>query len=227
MSVGTGNATSVDLITRFRVIPVVVIDDASSAVDLMRALSDGGLPIAEITLRTPAAVDALRAIVDAGLTEGQGSVLVGAGTVTTRKRCIEAEEAGAQFMVSPGIAPAVTDACRASGLPIVPGAVTASEIQYCVDRGLTTLKFFPASTSGGPSAIASLASVFPEVRFVPTGGVNLDTVGEYLRLPNVAAVGGSWMVPPALLQARDFAAIADLARRTMERVDGFISEDES
>lgn len=200
---------------KWGVIPVVVIDDAADAVPLLTALSRAGLPLAEITLRTPAATEALRAVVDAGLTEGQAPVLVGAGTVTTVEEVDKAVAAGAQFVVSPGFSRSVVERCQEHGVTVVPGAVTATEILACLEMGLQTVKFFPASVSGGPSAIQALAEPFGSLQVIPTGGINPDNLATYLNIPNVLAAGGSWMVPRAAIQSKDFALICSLSKQAV------------
>ncbi|WP_337062395.1 bifunctional 4-hydroxy-2-oxoglutarate aldolase/2-dehydro-3-deoxy-phosphogluconate aldolase [Kineococcus sp. G2] len=190
--------------TAARLVPVVVLDDAAHAAPLADALAAGGLPVAEVTFRTPAAADAVRAMTD------RGGVLVGAGTVLSARQVDEAVAAGARFVVSPGLSRAVVERCREHGVAVLPGAVTATEVQAALELGLEVLKFFPAATSGGPAAIAALAAPFGTVRFVPTGGIGPDDLGRYLALPAVAAVGGSWMVPRERVAAGDFAGITKL-----------------
>lgn len=187
-----------------RLLPVVVLDDASAADALAGALVEGGLPVAEVTFRTAAARDSIRAMAD------RGDVLVGAGTVGTVAQVDQAVAAGARFVVSPGLSRAVVERCQELGVLVVPGVVTATEIQAALELGLTTVKFFPAGTSGGAAAIAALAAPFAGVRFVPTGGVGPANLHEYLALPSVVAVGGSWMVARDRIAAGDFAGITQL-----------------
>jgi 2-dehydro-3-deoxyphosphogluconate aldolase/(4S)-4-hydroxy-2-oxoglutarate aldolase len=200
---------------KWGVIPVVVIDDAANAVPLLTALSQAGLPLAEITFRTPAGAEAIRAVVNAGLTAGPSPVLVGAGTVTTAKEVDKAVDAGAQFIVSPGFSRSVVERCQEHGVPIVPGAVTATEMLACMEMGLQTVKFFPASVSGGPSAIQALAEPFDSLQVIPTGGINPDNLATYLNIPNVVAAGGSWMVPRAAIQSKNFALIGSLSKQAV------------
>ncbi|BBH70335.1 ketohydroxyglutarate aldolase [Actinoplanes sp. OR16] len=171
------------------VIPVVVLDDATRAADLGRALVGGGVPIAEVTLRTPAALDAIATMAR------NRDLLVGAGTVLTPDQATAAAQAGARFAVCPGLSRAVVERCRMLGLPVLPGVSTATEVLAALEIGLEAVKFFPAATSGGAPAVAALAAVFADVRFVPTGGITAANAGDYLALPSVLAVGGSWMVP--------------------------------
>ncbi|MCR6494399.1 bifunctional 4-hydroxy-2-oxoglutarate aldolase/2-dehydro-3-deoxy-phosphogluconate aldolase [Cellulomonas sp. P24] len=187
-----------------RLVPVVVLDDAARADALADALVQGGLPVAEVTFRTSAARDAIRAMAD------RGDILVGAGTVLTPAQVDQAVAAGARFVVSPGLSRAVVERCQDHGVLALPGAVTATEVQAALELGLTTVKFFPAGTSGGPAAIKALAAPFGQVRVVPTGGVGPANLAEYLAIPSVVAVGGSWMVPRDLIAAGDTAAIRTL-----------------
>ena len=187
-----------------RLVPVVVIDDAADADGLAGALVAGGLPVAEVTFRTAAAEDAIRAMA------ARGDILVGAGTVLTPQQVDRAVAAGAAYVVSPGLSRAVVERCAEHGVLALPGAVTATEVQAALELGLTTVKFFPAGTSGGAPAIAALAAPFGDVSFVPTGGIGPKNLHEYLAIPSVAAVGGSWMVPRDLVAAHDFDAIAQL-----------------
>lgn len=187
-----------------RLLPVVVLEDAASAEPLAAALTAGGLRAIEVTFRTAAAADAIRAMAE------RPDLLVGAGTVLTPAQVDQAAEAGARFVVSPGFSPAVVRHCQERGLPVFPGAATATEIQMALDAGLETVKFFPAEQLGGAAMIKALAAPFRSVRFIPTGGVNTDNLADYLALPSVLAVGGTWMVAPALLAAGRWAEVTRL-----------------
>ncbi len=187
-----------------RLVPVVVLDDAQDAPALAEALVAGGLPVAEVTFRTAAAPDAIRALAD------RGDVLVGAGTVVSAAQVDQAVAAGARYLVSPGTSRAVVERAQELGVPVLPGAVTASEVQAALGLGLDTVKFFPAGTSGGSAAVAALAAPFGGVRFVPTGGVGPGNLHEYLALPCVAAVGGSWMVPRDRVRGGDLDGVRSL-----------------
>lgn len=191
-------------LTDARLVPVVVLDDAADADPLAAALVAGGLPVAEVTFRTSAAEDAIRAM------SARGDILVGAGTVLTAEQVDRAVDAGASYVVSPGLSRAVVERCRERGVLPLPGAVTATEIQAALELGLDTVKYFPAGTSGGAPAIKALAAPFGGVRFVPTGGIGPKNLREYLDIPAVAAVGGSWMVPKNLVAAGDFAEVTRL-----------------
>lgn len=188
-----------------RIVPVVVMRDPGRATGLGEALVAGDLPIAEVTLRTPAAPDAIAAMAK------NPRLLVGAGTVLTPGQVDLAVDAGARFLVSPGFSAAAAARAAERGVPIVPGTVTPSEVIAATAAGLTTLKFFPASSYGGADTLNAFGSVFSGVRFVPTGGVSPENLGDYLALPNVPAVGGSWMVPADVVDAGDFATIERLS----------------
>lgn len=202
----------VDL-ARHVLVPVVVVDDAADAPALGDALVAGGLPVAEVTFRTAAAPDAIRALA------ARGDVLVGAGTVLTPHQVDTAVAAGARYVVAPGTSRAVVERCAEHGVAVLPGAVTATEVQAALELGVTTVKFFPAGTSGGAAAIAALAAPFRDVRFVPTGGVGPENLHEYLALPCVTAVGGSWMVPRDLVAARAHHALRTLVADAVALVD--------
>lgn len=187
-----------------RLVPVVVLDDATQADPLAGALVAGGLPVAEVTFRTAAAAESIRIMAD------RGDILLGAGTVLTVEQVDQAVAAGASYIVSPGLSRAVVERCQEHGVLALPGAVSATEIQAALELGLTTVKFFPAGTSGGAPAIKALAAPFGGVKFVPTGGVGPANLHDYLAIPAVSAVGGSWMVPRDLVNSGDYAKITDL-----------------
>lgn len=191
-------------LARLRLVPVVVLDDADHAAGLAEALVAGGLPVAEVTFRTAAAEAGIRAMA------GRGDILVGAGTVVTPEQVDRAVDAGASYVVSPGLSRAVVERCQHHGIAALPGAVTATEVQAALEMGVTTVKFFPAGTSGGVRAIRALAAPFGDIRFVPTGGVGPDNLHDYLGLPSVHAVGGSWMVPRDLVSAGQFDQVREL-----------------
>ncbi len=190
-----------------RVVPVIVIKDLGHAVPLAKALVEGGLDILEVTLRSPVALEAIQAIAE----EVPGAV-VGAGTVVNAGQFRQAAEAGARFVVSPGLTEEVVQASRNHMVPVLPGVATASEIMMGLGLGLTTFKFFPAETSGGAPALKALAGPFLQVTFCPTGGISPANIGSYLSLANVIAVGGSWMVPSDLNAKDAFVRAAALAR---------------
>ena len=195
------------LLDRVPVVPVVVLHQAEHAVPVARALVDGGLPVVEVTLRTPAALDAIEAIA----TEVP-EILVGAGTIVVPHQVKDAVSAGAQFLVSPGTTESLAAAMQESGLPHLPGAATVSEVLRLLELGYSEMKFFPAEASGGVDFLRSIASPVPQARFCPTGGITADTAASYLALPNVGCVGGSWLTPATLVADRDWTAVARLAR---------------
>jgi len=189
------------------IVPVVIVDDSKTAVPLAKALVAGGVKVIEITLRTPAALDAIKAVAD----EVEGAI-VGAGTVLNRGQYAAAEKAGARFMVSPGVGPEVLAAARDSAVPLMPGAATASEVMTLLDEGYGIQKFFPAGPAGGVAYLKALSSPIPQVRFCPTGGIDTKNARDYLALPNVIAIGGSWITPADAIKGGDFARIETLAR---------------
>jgi 2-dehydro-3-deoxyphosphogluconate aldolase/(4S)-4-hydroxy-2-oxoglutarate aldolase len=208
----SSEAVVMDRLGALGVLPVVVIDEPSLAGRLGSALRTGGLPCAEVTLRTDSALESLRVLAE------DPDLLVGAGTVLRPAQVGAALEAGARFMVSPGFSASVLAECRRSGVPLIPGVATATEIQTALDAGLQVLKFFPAEAAGGVVALKALAAPFREVRFVPTGGITASMLAGYLALPAVHAVGGSWLVSAELLAAQDFDQIAQLAAQAVEVV---------
>lgn len=189
------------------VVPVLAVDSVENGVALARALVAGGLPVIEITLRTPAALEVIRAIA----AEVEGAV-VGAGTVLSPAQFEAAAEAGSRFIVSPGATSALLDAAEASPLPFLPGAASASEIMALLDRGYRAMKFFPAEPAGGVAYLKAIAAPLPEARFCPTGGIDAARAPVYLALPNVITVGGSWVAPPEAVAAGDWAEVETRAR---------------
>ena len=187
------------------VVPVLVIDDLAHAAPLARALVAGGLPALEVTLRTPCALDAIRE-----MAEVPGGV-VGAGTLLTPADVKAAKAAGAKFGVSPGATQRLLDACADHDLPLLPGAVTASEVMVLLEMGYTVQKFFPAEQSGGAAFLKSVGSPIPQVSFCPTGGISLNNARDYLALKTVLCVGGSWVAPKEAMVRGDWAAITSLA----------------
>jgi 2-dehydro-3-deoxyphosphogluconate aldolase / (4S)-4-hydroxy-2-oxoglutarate aldolase len=200
------NDTWEGLLAGIRVIPVVVVDESACAGPLAETLRSGGLPIAEVTLRTPAAMKVLEVLAQTP------SLLAGAGTVTNVHDVDRAADVGARFVVSPGLSEAVAERAALRGLPYLPGISTATEVMRALDLGLTTLKLFPADVAGGRRLVRALASPFPGVRFVPTGGVTASSAVDYLDEPAVLAVGGSWMVPRRLLAQGSFDEVRELVK---------------
>lgn len=198
---------------RWRIIPVIVIEDADNALPLASALLDGGLPIAEITLRTPVALDALRRI-----TQERPEMFAGAGTVLNVRQAEEARKAGAHFVISPGLNRAVVDYCLERDLPVYPGVATASEIEAGLEIGLNLFKVWPIATLGGIDYLNFLAGPFGGVEFNPSGGVTGATFESYLALKNVVACGGPWVAPQEWISGRQFEKIRTTVRDTVTRV---------
>lgn len=191
-----------DVLGGHRIVPVVVLDDPAKADALGAALVEGGLPVAEATFRTPGAAAVLRRLA------ARDDLVVGAGTVLTDRQVDEAIEAGAGFIVSPGLSAAVVRRCQDAGVPVVPGVATPSEVMQALDLGLDTVKLFPAEANGGLGTIKALAAAFPQVRFMPTGGITAESAPAYLAHPSVVAVGGSWMVAGDLLSGGRWDEVA-------------------
>ncbi len=190
------------------VVPVMVVEQLEDAVPLARALYNGGLKVLEITLRTPVALDAIRAMVDA-LPE---DAVIGAGTIITPDDLHRAVAAGSTFLVSPGTTARLIDAALESGVAMLPGVATPTEAMQLLDRGIAHQKFFPAEAAGGVAMLKSIGGPLPQITFCPTGGINLAKAPEYLALPNVACVGGTWMAPRELVRAGRWEEIEKLAR---------------
>ncbi|WP_457972395.1 bifunctional 4-hydroxy-2-oxoglutarate aldolase/2-dehydro-3-deoxy-phosphogluconate aldolase [Arthrobacter sp. D1-17] len=189
------------------VIPVVTIEDPRHAVPVARALADGGVRIIELTLRTDSALTSLKLIANE-----VPDILLGAGTILTPGQADAAVSAGAQFLVSPGVTPTLLDHMLALDVPVLPGVATVGEVMAVAERGLEAMKFFPAGPAGGPNYLAAIGAPLPNVQFCPTGGISLATAQDYLKLPNVSCVGGSWLTPRGVVEAEDWAQIEALAR---------------
>ena len=189
------------------VIPVVTLDDLDHAVPLARALLAGGLRVLEITLRTPAAFACFEAI-----RKAVPDAIVGIGTLTRAVDIANADRAGAQFGVTPGLTPELAAAARGVRFPLLPGVMTPTEVIAARTAGFNVQKFFPAHQAGGVDALRALAAPFPDVLFCPTGGITRANAPDYLALPNVASIGGSWIAPQAMINARDWQGIEALAR---------------
>ena len=197
--------TVAEILAGHRVVPVIVAEDPEVAGPLAEALKAGGLPLAEVTFRTPAAEEVLRRMA------ADPAMVVGAGTVVTPDQVDRAVDAGARFIVSPGLSREVVNRAVEREIPVVPGIATPSDLMLAVALGLSVVKFFPAGTLGGPAALKALSAPFPGMRFVPTGGITAHTLPDYLAMPSVTAVGGTWIAPPALLAQQRFSEIQQLA----------------
>lgn len=200
-------------LARYRLVPVIALDHADDAGPLADALIAGGLPIAEVTFRTDAAAASIRAMA------GREGMLVGAGTVLTIAQVEEALDAGATFIVSPGLNPKVVKRALDLGLAVCPGVVTPSEIERAMDLGLSVVKFFPAEAMGGVNTLQAVAAPYRMMRFIPTGGVGPENLMHYLTLKQVLACGGSWMVSPSLYQDGDFSKVQRITEHAVQLVN--------
>ena len=198
------------------IVPVVVLNDAKDAAPLAKALREGGLPCAEITFRTEAAEESIRIMV-----QEYPDMIVGAGTVLTTEQADKAVEAGAKFIVSPGLNPKVVQHCQDKGIPIVPGVNNPGQIEQALELGLDTVKFFPAEASGGLNMIKSMSAAYTNMMFMPTGGINIKNLNEYLAFDKIVACGGSWMVKSDLIQNGSFEKIKELTREAVMTMLGF------
>jgi 2-dehydro-3-deoxyphosphogluconate aldolase/(4S)-4-hydroxy-2-oxoglutarate aldolase len=203
---------TIESVRRARIVPVVVIDDAAKAPDLVHALAAGGIQCAEITLRTPAGLTSIAAAAAAAIP----GFVVGAGTVLTPEQVDACVDAGAEFVVSPGFDDDVVGRAQERGVAVFPGIATATEIQRALRAGVESLKFFPADRLGGLATITAFASPFPTARFLPSGGVGPDNAASYLAHPSVFGISGSWMVSRAMIEAEEFARIERLSTEAME-----------
>ena len=206
---------SMQKIFDLKLVPLVVLDDATDAVPMAKALVEGGIPVAEVTFRTDAAADVIRA-----MAEQVPEILVGAGTVHTVAQAQTAVEAGAKFIVTPGFQPDVVRWCVEHQVDIVPGTAVPSDIEQAISFGLSVCKFFPAEAYGGVKTLKALKGPYADIRFMPTGGVSLDNMNDYLALSNVAAVGGSCMTPSAAVKAKDWAKVTEACRTALTKVQG-------
>lgn len=198
------------------IVPVVVLNDAKDAAPLAKVLREGGLPCAEITFRTEAAEESIRIMV-----QEYPDMIVGAGTVLTTEQADKAVEAGAKFIVSPGLNPKVVQHCQDKGIPIVPGVTNPGQIEQALELGLDTVKFFPAEASGGLNMIKSMSAAYTNMMFMPTGGINIKNLNEYLAFDKIVACGGSWMVKSDLIKNGSFEKIKELTREAVMTMLGF------
>ncbi len=205
--------TTLEKLGKFGVVPVVVLDNASDAAPLAKALCDGGLACAEVTFRTDAAEEAIRI-----MTSMYPEMLVGAGTVLTKEQVDRAVAAGAAFIVTPGLDPEIVRYCMEKDVPVAPGIVTPSELAKAYTLGLRLVKFFPAELSGGLPMIKALAAPYNMMQFMPTGGISAATLCDYLRCKKIFACGGSWMVKDSLIKSGDFDRITELTKEAVELV---------
>lgn len=194
------------------IVPVIVLDDPDLARPLGDALAEGGLPCAEVTFRTARAAEALK------LMTQDTRLVVGAGTVLTVEQVDAAIEAGATYIVTPGYSRDVVRACQDRGIPVIPGVATPTEIQMALADGITMVKFFPAEAIGGTRALSAMAAPFPMLQFIPTGGISAGNLEDYLALPSVVAVGGSWMASASLVSGQKWADVSRLAAEAVATV---------
>ena len=195
----------------FGVVPVVVLDDVKDALPLAKALTEGGLPCAEVTFRTEAAEESIKV-----MAEAYPDMIVGAGTVLTIEQVDAAVKAGAKFIVSPGFDPEIVDYCLEKEIPIFPGCVTPSEVAQAVKRGLKVVKFFPAEPAGGVAMIKAMAAPYNQLRFMPTGGIGTQNLKDYLGFDKIICCGGSWMVKADLIKSGEFEKICKLTKEAKE-----------
>lgn len=205
--------STIDTLAKLRLIPVISLPDVELAEPLGDALVAAGLPCAEITFRTEAAEEGIR------LLAKRDDLFVAAGTVLTIDQAQRAVDAGARCLLSPGTDPTVIEWCNKNNVDMIPGVATPTDILLAQSLGLSTLKFFPAQTMGGPSALRATSGPFPDLRFIPTGGISLENLADYLALPNVFACGGSWMVKRSMLEQRDFQGIQDAASQAVGQIN--------
>lgn len=205
---------ALERLRQLRLAPVIVIDDAAGAAPLAEALVAGGLPCAEVTFRTYAAAEAIRRMVDA-----QPDMLVGAGTVLTIQQAAQAREAGARFIVSPGLNPVVVDYCLEQEIPVFPGVCTPTEVEAGLQRGLKVLKFFPAEPAGGLAYLKAISAPYSGIEFIPTGGINAEKLPGYLSFRSVVACGGSWMAPADWIRAGRFDQIREETARAVQVIE--------
>lgn len=202
---------ALDILQRSPVVPVIVIDDLVDALPMAKALLAGGVDVLEVTLRTPAALDAIKL-----LSDELPDALVGAGTVTNPDQLEQVRAAGAKFAISPGITDALLQAGQVSDIPLIPGISTVSELMHAIDFGYSHLKFFPAEAAGGVAMLKAISGPFPQIRFCPTGGISLHNYRDYLALPNVLCVGGSWLVPKDAVQEGNWQKITEITASSVQ-----------
>lgn len=201
-------------LAKLKVVPVIALEEVSAAKSLAQALVDGGLPVAEVTFRTQGADEVIRQ-----MREAYPDMLIGAGTVLNKTQVLHAKNAGASFIVSPGLNPEVAQFCLDIDMPIIAGVNNPMAIEAALNLGLSTLKFFPAEPSGGVAMLKALLAPYAMLKIMPTGGINLNNINDYLALKNVIACGGSWMVEKALLDKKDWAQVSRLCQEAVQKVN--------
>ncbi|MEQ1965052.1 bifunctional 4-hydroxy-2-oxoglutarate aldolase/2-dehydro-3-deoxy-phosphogluconate aldolase [Xenorhabdus khoisanae] len=195
---------------QIKIVPVIAIEETRDIIPLGHALADNGLPVAEITFRTESAAEAISL-----LKAERPDMLIGAGTVLHREHVRQAKIAGAKFIVSPGLNPNTVQACQQIGIPIIPGVNNASTIEQALELGIDFVKFFPVEPSGGIAMIKALLAPYPQLQVMPTGGIGVENIRDYLAIPQIVACGGSWMVSPQLIRGKEWKKIGELAREAV------------
>lgn len=203
----------VEKLRQYKIVPVIAIDNAEDIFPLGDTLAQNGLPIAEITFRSEAAAEAIRR-----LRQHNPEMLIAAGTVLTAEQVVEAQQAGADFIVTPGFNPKIVQLCQDLNIPITPGANNPMAIEAALECGIPTIKFFPAEASGGVKMIKALIAPYPQIQIMPTGGISLNNIHDYLAIPNVVACGGSWFVEKSLIQQKNWQEIGKLVKEAVEAV---------
>jgi len=211
-NLANGNQKIASQLAGHKLVPVIVLDNAQDAAPLAEALIGGGLPVAEVTMRTSAALDSMKAI------SKYPEVLLGAGTVCTADQVDQAVDAGAKYIICPGMHDEVVVRCQELGVLVIPGVITPSDIARAMSHGLDLVKFFPAEAFGGAKTLKAMAAPYGDMKFVPTGGINAGNVMDYLSMPSVSACGGSWMVERSLIQSGSFSEIQTLVSDAVKLV---------
>ncbi|QLB12743.1 2-keto-3-deoxy-phosphogluconate aldolase [Bisgaardia hudsonensis] len=204
----------VEKLRQLKVVPVIALDNAEAILPLAETLEDNGLPVVEITFRSSAAEQAIRL-----LREKQPDILIAAGTVLTTEQVVQAKNAGADFVVTPGFNPKIVQLCQDLDLPITPGINNPMSIEAALEIGITAVKFFPAEASGGVKMIKALLGPYPQLEIMPTGGINIHNIKDYLAIPNVIACGGSWFVEKSLINNKNWVEIGRLTREVVDLVN--------
>ncbi|MBF0785919.1 bifunctional 4-hydroxy-2-oxoglutarate aldolase/2-dehydro-3-deoxy-phosphogluconate aldolase [Muribacter muris] len=199
-----------DMLRQLKLIPVIALEQAEAILPLCRTLTDNGLPVAEITFRSAAAAQAIRL-----LRQAQPDVLIAAGTVLNCEQVVQAQQAGADVIVSPGFNPQIVELCQSLHIPVIPGVNNPTAVEMALAHGIQTVKFFPAEASGGVKMIKALLAPYPQLNIMPTGGIGLDNLRDYLAIQNVVACGGSWFVDKALIESQNWQKIAELTTQAV------------
>ncbi len=205
--------TSLEVLKTSKIIPVIAVQRASDAINIAKALMDGGIEILELTLRTKEAIAAIEMIA-----RSLPNAVIGAGTVLNLEQLKIVQDAGARFAISPGLTPSLASGVKSVQIPLIPGVATASELMIALENGYGSVKFFPAQNAGGVAMLKAFSGPFKEVKFCPTGGIGIENMNEYLSLANVLCVGGSWLTPSDLIEKKDWGGITKIAKNSLEMV---------